>query len=69
MTAQTRSDGDSHNHIETAPTATHITTRQRDTPALLHFLTWSVSYHQAEAVRLEREARTTLTARKAAEAA
>ncbi|MDQ1041800.1 hypothetical protein [Streptomyces sp. V4I2] len=27
--------------------------RQRDTPGLLRFLTWSASYHQAEAVRLE----------------
>ena len=43
--------------------------RQRDTPGLLRFLTWSVSYHQAEAARLEREARTALPARKAAEAA
>jgi hypothetical protein len=36
--------------------------RQRDTPGLLRFLTWSASYHQAEA-------RTALPARKAAEAA
>ncbi|MFJ2240465.1 hypothetical protein [Streptomyces sp. NPDC087859] len=43
--------------------------RQRDTPGLLRFLTWSASYHQAEAARLEREARTALTARKATEAA
>jgi hypothetical protein len=43
--------------------------RQRDTPGLLRFLTWSASYHQAEAVRLEREARTALPALKAAEAA
>ncbi|AZP14704.1 hypothetical protein EJC51_47520 [Streptomyces aquilus] len=43
--------------------------RQRDTPGLLRFLTWSASYHQAEAARLEREARTALPARKAAEAA
>ncbi|WP_086798758.1 hypothetical protein [Streptomyces caniscabiei] len=43
--------------------------RQRDTPGLLRFLTWSASYHQAEAVRLEREARTALPERKAAEAA
>ncbi|MGW0916671.1 hypothetical protein ACWD1Z_33865 [Streptomyces sp. NPDC002784] len=43
--------------------------RQRDTPGLLRSLTWSASYHQAEAVRLEREARTALSARKAAEAA
>jgi hypothetical protein len=43
--------------------------RQRDTPGLLRFLTWSASYHQAEAARLEREARTALPERKAAEAA
>ncbi|KAF2774840.1 hypothetical protein [Streptomyces sp. OM5714] len=42
--------------------------RQRDTPGLLRFLTWCASYHQAEAVRLEREARTALPERKAAEA-
>jgi hypothetical protein len=69
MTAQTRSDSAPHNHIETTPTLTHITTHQRDTPALLRLLTWPVSYHQAEAVRLEREARTALTTRAAAEAA
>ncbi|MET8213203.1 hypothetical protein ABZT51_46395 [Streptomyces sp. NPDC005373] len=43
--------------------------RQRDTTGLLRFLTGSVSHHQAEAVRLEREARSALPARKAAEAA
>ncbi|MBQ0850189.1 hypothetical protein J8N05_18490 [Streptomyces sp. BH-SS-21] len=43
--------------------------RQRDTPGLLRFLTWSAAYHHAEAVRLEREARAALLARKAAEAA
>ncbi|MGW7207552.1 hypothetical protein [Streptomyces sp. NPDC054837] len=32
-------------------------------------MTWSVSCHQAEAARLERETRTALTARKAAETA
>ncbi|MGP4014104.1 hypothetical protein [Streptomyces sp. 4N124] len=42
------------------------TSRRRDTPGLLRFLTWSASYHQAEAVRLEREARTALPARTAA---
>ncbi|MET9462214.1 hypothetical protein ABZY05_45650 [Streptomyces canus] len=42
---------------------------RHDTPGLLRFLTWSASYHQAEAVRLEREARTALPALKAAEAA
>ncbi|MFE9976236.1 hypothetical protein ACFYRD_37400 [Streptomyces hirsutus] len=31
--------------------------RLRDTPALLRFLAWSVSHHQAEAARLEAEAR------------
>ncbi|MGW5640334.1 hypothetical protein, partial [Streptomyces sp. NPDC003832] len=31
--------------------------RQRDTAALLRFLTWSATHHQAEATRLEREAR------------
>jgi hypothetical protein len=43
--------------------------RQRDTPGLLRFLTWSVSYHQAEAARLEHEARAALPAQRAAEAA
>ncbi|MFE9455000.1 hypothetical protein [Streptomyces sp. NPDC006739] len=43
--------------------------RQRDTPGLLRFLTWSASYHQAEAARLEREARTAVPALKSAEAA
>jgi hypothetical protein len=43
--------------------------RQRDTPGLLRFLTWSASHHQAEAARLEREARTALPALKAAVAA
>lgn len=43
--------------------------RQRDTPALLRFLDWSVTYHQAEAARLEAEARAALPARRAAVAA
>lgn len=40
--------------------------RQRDTPGLLRFLTWSASYHQDEAARLEREARAAHPARRAA---
>lgn len=40
--------------------------RQRDTPSLLRFLIWSVSHHQAEAARLEREAREAQPARRAA---
>lgn len=43
--------------------------RQRDTPALLRFLTWSTAHHQAEAARLEREARAAHPARRAAVAA
>jgi hypothetical protein len=43
--------------------------RQRDAAALLRFLTWSVTHHQAEAARFEREARTADTARRAAVAA
>lgn len=43
--------------------------RQRDTPGLLRFLTWSASYHQVEAARLEREVGTALPALKASEAA
>lgn len=43
--------------------------RQRDTPALLRFLDWSVTHHQAEAARYEREARTARPARRAAVAA
>ncbi|MFE9024391.1 hypothetical protein ACFYNL_38405 [Streptomyces sp. NPDC007808] len=43
--------------------------RYRDTPGLLRFLTWSVSHHEAEAVRLESEARAALPAQRAAEAA
>ncbi|MFF0033939.1 hypothetical protein ACFYS7_38550 [Streptomyces avermitilis] len=40
--------------------------RQRDTPALLRFLTWSAAHHQAEAARYEREARAAHPARRAA---
>ncbi|MGW7365426.1 hypothetical protein ACWGI8_18780 [Streptomyces sp. NPDC054841] len=43
--------------------------RQRDTPALLRFLTWSASHHQADAARLEGEARAAHPARRAAVAA
>ncbi|MFI9825256.1 hypothetical protein ACIHFC_33185 [Streptomyces sp. NPDC052013] len=43
--------------------------RQRDTPGLLRFLTWSATHHQAQAERLEREARAVIPARKAAETA
>ncbi|MFG2563224.1 hypothetical protein [Streptomyces sp. NPDC048496] len=43
--------------------------RQRDTPALLRFLTWSTAHHQAEATRLEKEARAAHPARRAAVAA
>ncbi|MFF8932244.1 hypothetical protein ACF1AO_33830 [Streptomyces longwoodensis] len=43
--------------------------RQRDTPGLLRFLTWSVAYHQAQAARLEDEARAALSAQRAAQAA
>jgi hypothetical protein len=43
--------------------------RQRDTPGLLRFLTWSAAYHQAEGVRLEREARAALPALQGAKAA
>ncbi|MGW4102012.1 hypothetical protein [Streptomyces sp. NPDC004976] len=40
--------------------------RQRDTPALLRFLAWSVAHHQAEAARLEAEARAARPALRAA---
>ncbi|EFL37198.1 hypothetical protein [Streptomyces griseoflavus] len=43
--------------------------RHRDTPALLRFLAWSVTHHQADAARLEGEARTALPAWRAAVAA
>jgi hypothetical protein len=43
--------------------------RQRDTPALLRFLDWSVTHHQAEAARYEAEARAARPARRAAVAA
>ncbi|MFJ7105676.1 hypothetical protein [Streptomyces albogriseolus] len=43
--------------------------RERDTPALLRFLDWSVTHHQAEAARLEAEARAARPARRAAVAA
>jgi hypothetical protein len=43
--------------------------QQRDTPALLRFLTWSTTHHQAEAARYEREARAAHPARRAAMAA
>lgn len=43
--------------------------RQRDTPALLRFLTWSAAHHLAEVARLEREARAAHPARRAAVAA
>ncbi|MGV9529899.1 hypothetical protein ACWDRM_22085 [Streptomyces cellulosae] len=43
--------------------------RQRDTAALLRFLTWSAAHHQAEAARLEREAHAAHPARRAAVAA
>ncbi|MGW2563439.1 hypothetical protein ACWCXB_30290 [Streptomyces sp. NPDC001514] len=43
--------------------------RQRDTAALLRFLTWSAAHHQAEAARYEREARAAHPARRAAVAA
>jgi hypothetical protein len=43
--------------------------RQRDTPVLLRFLTWSTSHHQAEAARYERESRAAHPARRAAVAA
>ncbi|MFE7077122.1 hypothetical protein ACFU96_44260 [Streptomyces sp. NPDC057620] len=40
--------------------------RERDTPALLRFLTWSVDYHRAEAARLEAAARASRPALRAA---
>ncbi|MFI8169725.1 hypothetical protein ACIGAN_25660 [Streptomyces sp. NPDC085931] len=43
--------------------------RRRDTPAMLRFLTWSVAHHQAEAARLEDQARAAMPARRAAVAA
>jgi hypothetical protein len=43
--------------------------RQRDTPALLRFLDWSAAYHQAEAARHERQARTARVACRATVAA
>ncbi|MFF3249361.1 hypothetical protein ACFYWY_37910 [Streptomyces sp. NPDC002870] len=43
--------------------------RQRDTGALLRFLTWSTTHHHAEAARLEREACAAHPARRAAVAA
>lgn len=42
------------------------TSRQRDTPGLLRFLTWSASHHQAEAARYEREAHDAHPARRTA---
>ncbi|MFC9165587.1 hypothetical protein ACFTZ8_32890 [Streptomyces fungicidicus] len=43
--------------------------RQRDTSALLRFLAWSAAHHQAEAARLEAEARAARPALRAAVAA
>lgn len=43
--------------------------RQRDTPALLRFLAWAAAHHQADAARLEGEARAALPAWRAAVAA
>ncbi|MEU1264586.1 hypothetical protein ABZ473_21325 [Streptomyces cellulosae] len=43
--------------------------RERDTPALLRFLDWSVTAHQAEAARLETEAQAAHPARRVAVAA
>ncbi|MEU0228235.1 hypothetical protein ABZ177_28350 [Streptomyces sp. NPDC006284] len=43
--------------------------RQRDTPALLRFLDWSVTHHRTEAARLEAEARAAQPDRRAAVAA
>ncbi|MEV2236039.1 hypothetical protein AB0H69_46855 [Streptomyces phaeochromogenes] len=43
--------------------------RERDTPALLRFLTWSTTHAQADAARYEREARAANPARRAAVAA
>ncbi|MGW5062814.1 hypothetical protein ACWEQ2_36850 [Streptomyces sp. NPDC004096] len=53
---------------EDLPTILQLS-RQRDTPALLRFLTWSAAIHQAQAARLEREARAAHPARRAAVAA
>ncbi|MFF6953792.1 hypothetical protein ACFZAD_34785 [Streptomyces iakyrus] len=43
--------------------------RQRDTPGLLRFLTWSASYHQGETARLEREALAAVSGRRVTVAA
>ncbi|MFE2583314.1 hypothetical protein [Streptomyces sp. NPDC059378] len=43
--------------------------RERDAPALLRFLTWSIAHHQTQAARYERKARAAVPACRAAVAA
>ncbi|MGW0969952.1 hypothetical protein [Streptomyces sp. NPDC002516] len=58
-------------HVEQRPDFPQILTasRERDTPALLRFLTWSVDYHHGAASRLEDKARASRPALRAAVAA
>ncbi|WP_406834790.1 hypothetical protein ACICHK_00035 [Streptomyces sp. AHU1] len=58
-------------HVEQRPDFPEILTasRDRDTPALLRFLTWSAAYHRSAAARLEDKARASGPALRAAVAA
>ncbi|MGW1067382.1 hypothetical protein ACWD4F_23045 [Streptomyces aureus] len=58
-------------HVEQHPDFPQILTasRERDTPALLRFLTWSADYHRGAAARLEEQARASRPALRAAVAA
>ncbi|MEU0853555.1 hypothetical protein ABZ387_37450 [Streptomyces flaveolus] len=68
LTAVLRACAEDVMQLEDLP-AILTASRQRDTPALLRFLDWSVTHHQAEAARLEAEARAAHPARRAAAAA
>ncbi|TLS45803.1 hypothetical protein FE633_13695 [Streptomyces montanus] len=68
LTAVMRACADHVAHRDDLPEILNAS-RQRDTPALLRFLTWSTAHAQAEAARYEREARAARPARRAAVAA
>ncbi|MFE9769804.1 hypothetical protein ACFYPC_35670 [Streptomyces sp. NPDC005808] len=55
-------------HVEQRPDFPQILTasRERDTPAMLRFLTWSADYHRGAAARLEGKARASRPALRAA---
>ncbi|MGQ4344122.1 hypothetical protein [Streptomyces sp. SAS_275] len=55
-------------HVEQRPDFPRMCTaaRERDTPALLRFLTWSADYHRSAAARLEGQARASQPALRAA---